>query len=125
MQRKIQFMESFMNSLADVSFLLYPHHPYDLAILWDGKKAIAKPLIGFSLQTSYFKWKGKHIFLNNFREQDNGTTIPDWALNWVQDRIDKKSFKVDERMDSQDRFVLDGVIKKRKENLESVLSLYS
>lgn len=124
MQRKIQFMESYLNSLEDVSFLLYPHHPYDLAVLWDGKKPVAKPIIGFSLLSSHFRWKGKDIFLRDFREEDNGTIPPDWVDEWLQERLDEKPLKVDLRMSDQDRFVLDGVIKKRREQLEAELGHY-
>lgn len=124
MQRRIQFMESYLNTLEDVSFLLYPHHPYDLAILWNGKKTVAKPIIGFSLLSGHFRWKGRDIFLRHFREEDNGTITPDWIDGWLQERIDGKPLKVDLRMSDQDKFVLDGVIKKRKEQIEAALSYY-
>lgn len=125
MQRKIQYLESYLNTLEDVSFLLYPHHPYDLAVLWNGEKTVAKPIIGFSLENGHFRWQGKNISLRDFREEDNGTIVPDWALSWLQERVDGKPLKVDLRMSYQDKFVLDGLVKKRKEHLEATLSLYS
>lgn len=124
MQRKIQFLESYLNSLSDVSFLLYPHHPYDLAVFQDGNKIVAKPIIGFSLLSGHFKWKGKYIHLRDFREEDNGTIPPDWVEEWLQERIDSKPLKIDMRMNEQDRFVLNGVVQKRKNELETILSLY-
>ena len=113
-----------MNSIQGLSFLLYPFDPYDIAVLWDGKRVVAKPIIGFALVDSYFKLRGKDIYLRHFREENNGTIPPDWAIEWLKKRTEKKSFKIDMRMSEIDKFILEGVIQKRKSQIEELLNRY-
>lgn len=122
MRTRIQFRESILNKFPIAGFLHYPHSPFDLAIIWDGKKMHLKPIIAVRGDEGYFTYRGKALFLKFFRHQDDGTIIPDWALQWVQDIIDNKEFEVDAKLSTEDKIMFDRMIRNKKSILEKQLS---
>lgn len=74
--------------------LHYPHDPFDLAVVWSGKKIFIRPIIELPGGGSYFLYQGMKInpFLFDLRPDE---PTPDWADVWVEGLINGQSLNID------------------------------
>lgn len=62
--------------------LIYPFEPFNLAVVWSGKKIFVRPIIELLEGDCYFLYQGRKInpFVFELRPD---VADPDWALDWV------------------------------------------
>lgn len=120
----IEYRITYLNSLGEFGFLHYPDTLYDLAVIHNGKGVIVKPIIEVLPGNGFFNFKGKSFFLRDFAHDDGSNIPPDWVIEWVNERINKKPFKIDLRMSDMDRFMLDGTIRRRQREAANILEKF-
>ncbi|GAB3571591.1 hypothetical protein GCM10027578_30130 [Spirosoma luteolum] len=77
-----------------LGILAYPYEPFYLAVVWNGKKVFARPIIELQSGECYFLYQGKKVNPYVFKLRVN-EVAPEWAYRWIDDVINGVEIKID------------------------------